>query len=136
VPEDESLPELFRMVNRRLRQLAREALEPWDVTPAQSRALGVMQRGGPLRLSDLAERLRIVPRSATEVVDALQAAGLVERRPDLHDRRAVLVALTEEGDRVGASVRAARDAEAERFFGTLEESDRVELVRILRTLAR
>ncbi|MCO1657018.1 MarR family winged helix-turn-helix transcriptional regulator [Pseudonocardia humida] len=132
--EDESLPELFRLVNRRLRQLARESLDPWDVTPGQSRALGVLLRGGPLRLSELAERLRIVPRSTTEVVDALQAAGLVERRPDPHDRRAVLVALTDHGSRVGEAVRAARAAEAERFFGALDEPDRVELARILRAL--
>ncbi|WP_214405544.1 MarR family winged helix-turn-helix transcriptional regulator [Pseudonocardia lacus] len=133
--EDESLPELFRLVNRRLRHLARQALEPWDVTVGQSRALGVLLRGGPLRLNELAERLRIVPRSATEVVDALQAAGLAERRPDPHDRRAVLVALTDEGRRVGETVRAAREAEAERFFGVLGAADRGELARILRVLA-
>jgi hypothetical protein len=67
VPEDESLPELFRQANRRLRHLAWESLQPWDVTPGHSRALGVLARGGPLRLSELAERLRIVPRSTTEV---------------------------------------------------------------------
>lgn len=135
MPADESLPELFRLVNRRLRHLARQSLEPWDVTVGQSRALGVLQRGGPLRLNELAERLRIVPRSTTEVVDALQAAGLAERRPDPHDRRAVLVALTEHGQRIGETVRAARDVEAERFFGALDEPDRAELARILRMLA-
>ena len=133
--EDESLPELFRVVNRRLRHLGLRSLDPWDVTPGQARALGVLLRGGPLRLSELAERLRIVPRSATEVVDALQAGGLVERRPDPHDRRAVLVALTERGEEVGTAVRSARAAEAEQFFGALDEPDRVELARILRVLA-
>ncbi len=132
--EDESLPELFRQVNRRLRELGRTSMEPWDVTPAQSRALGVLLRGGPLRLNELAERLRIVPRSTTEVVDALEAAGLVERRPDPHDRRAVQVGLTEQGARVGESVRAAREAEAERFFGMLSAGDREDLARILRVL--
>jgi DNA-binding MarR family transcriptional regulator len=134
VSEDESLPELFRQVNRRLRELGRTSMEPWDVTPAQSRALGVLLRGGPLRLNELAERLRIVPRSTTEVVDALEAAGLVERRPDPHDRRAVQVGLTEQGARVGESVRAAREAEAERFFGMLSAGDREDLARILRVL--
>jgi DNA-binding MarR family transcriptional regulator len=134
VSQDESLPELFRQVNRRLRELGRTSMEPWDVTPAQSRALGVLQRGGPLRLNELAERLRIVPRSATEVVDALEAAGLVERRPDPHDRRAVQVGLTEQGARVGESVRAAREAEVERFFGMLSAGDREDLARILRVL--
>lgn len=38
--------------------------------------------GDPIRLKDLAERLRIAPRSATEVVDQLEVKGLVRRDPD------------------------------------------------------
>jgi DNA-binding MarR family transcriptional regulator len=134
VPEDDSLPELFRLVSYRLRVLARQSLEPWDITPAQSRALGVLLRGGSMRLSDLAERLRIVPRSTTEVVDALEAAGLVERRPDPDDRRATLVTLTPRGTEVAEAARAARAAGAERFFATLSPADRADLARILATL--
>lgn len=119
---------------RRLRRSSREALEPWDINPSQARALGVLARHGMLRLSALAEHLRIAPRSATEVVDDLQARGLVERRPDPGDRRATLVALTGEGSRIGAAIRAARRAEAERLFADLDEADRDQLARILRTL--
>ncbi|MGC4857040.1 hypothetical protein ACLQ24_27630 [Micromonospora sp. DT4] len=50
------------------------------------------------------------------------------------DRRATLVALTAEGTRVSAAIRAARRAEADRFFGHLPGTDRAELARILRTL--
>ncbi|MDD0859754.1 MarR family transcriptional regulator [Arthrobacter alpinus] len=42
---------------------------------------------GDVRLKDLAERLRIAPRSATEVVDQLEAKGLVRREADPSDRR-------------------------------------------------
>jgi DNA-binding MarR family transcriptional regulator len=41
-----------------------------------------------MRLSELSEHLHIAPRSATEVVDALESRGLVRRRPDPDDRRA------------------------------------------------
>ena len=78
--------------------------------------------------------LRIAPRSATEVVDDLEKPGLVERRPDPGDRRATLVALTEEGKGVMAAIRKARAAEAERFFAVLSDDDRAELARILRAL--
>jgi DNA-binding MarR family transcriptional regulator len=135
VREDESLSELFRAVNRRLRSLAWRSLEPWEITPAQVRALGVLLHDGPMRLSDLAERLRIAPRSTTEVVDALEAAGFAERRPDPADRRATLVAPTARGADVGESARAARSAEADRFFGALSPADQADLARILRTLA-
>ncbi|MEU8300092.1 MarR family transcriptional regulator [Micromonospora sp. NPDC048909] len=132
--DDETLAEAFWGVARRLRHRTRESLEPWDVTPSQARALGVLARHGVLRPSSLAEHLRIAARSATEVVDDLQARGLVERRPDPNDRRATLVALTAEGGRTAAAIRAARQAEADRFFADLDPADREQLARILRTL--
>jgi DNA-binding MarR family transcriptional regulator len=133
--DDDGLAELFWGVARRLRHQTRESLSPWDVTPSQSRALGVLIRHGTLRLSELSEHLRIAPRSATEVVDDLQARGLVERRPDPADRRATLVALTGAGAVAGQAIAEARRAEAARFFGGLSPDDRADLGRILRTLA-
>jgi DNA-binding MarR family transcriptional regulator len=132
--DDQGLSDLFWGVARRLRHQGRETLEPWNVTPSQSRALNVLERHGALRPGELAEHLRIAPRSATEVVDDLQDRGLVERRPDPVDRRATLVALTAAGAEVGEAIRAARQAEADRFFGSLSEQDRAELTRILRML--
>ena len=132
--DDQGLSDLFWSVARRLRHQGRETLEPWKVTPSQSRALNVLERHGALRPGELAEHLRIAPRSATEVVDDLQERGLVERRPDPADRRATLVALTAAGAEVSAAIRTARQAEADRFFGSLSEQDRAELTRILRTL--
>lgn len=130
---DETLSEAFWAVARRLRQVTREALAPWELTPAQYRALGAL-RHGPMRLSALAEQLRIAPRSATEVADALQQRDLVERRPDLGDRRATLVRLTARGTEIAAAIRSSRDAEAAGFFARLDEHDRVELTRILHRL--
>jgi DNA-binding MarR family transcriptional regulator len=95
---EESLAESFRAVARELRRRTLVALEPWDVTPSQARALGMLHRHGAMRLRDLAEHLRIAPRSATEVVDDLAGRGLVDRHPDPDDRRAVLVRPTERGE--------------------------------------
>lgn len=132
--EDSTLSELFWAVARRLRHLSRETLEPLRVSPSQARALGVLTRHGPQRPGALAEHLHIAARSATEVVDDLQDRGLVERGPDPGDRRAVLVALTDEGRAVGERIKAARRAESEKLFGALSAGDRAELVRILGTL--
>jgi DNA-binding MarR family transcriptional regulator len=134
LPAQESLAEIFWGVSRQLRRVTRQALEPWDVTPGQSRALNVLMRHGTMRPSELSEHLRIAPRSTTEVVDGLQERGLVERRPDPGDRRATLIALTEPGAEVGKAIQAARDADAERFFSSLSEADRADLARILRLL--
>ena len=128
---DESLPEAFWGVARRLRDLSKQTLAPWDISPSHGRALGVLARHGVMRLSELSDHLRIAPRSTTEVVDALQERELVQRQPDPSDRRATLVTLTDEGKRVAQAIRRARGAEAEAFFGALTEGDRSELRRIL-----
>jgi DNA-binding MarR family transcriptional regulator len=133
--ESDGLTDLFWGVARRLRHLGKETLGPVHVTPAQARALRELERHGTMRSGELAEHLRIAPRSATEVVDDLQERGLVERGPDPVDRRATMVRLTERGVAAGDAIRAAREQEAERFFGKLSEHDRAELTRILRALS-
>ena len=142
---------------RGLRKRWMHQLAPFDLTPHQFRAvsaLGRMQEHGHgagehpgdgqgeggagavgIRLKELAERLHIAPRSATEVVDQLVAKGLVERRPHPTDRRAALISLTEAGLALRARVRADRRREADEFFAVLEPDDRAELARILGLLA-
>ena len=48
---------------------------------------------GPLPAAVLADRFGLTRSAVTALVDRLQAAGFVERSPDQHDRRAVLVGL-------------------------------------------
>jgi DNA-binding MarR family transcriptional regulator len=132
--QPDGLADRFRAVSRRLRAQTAQALAPWEVTPAQARALGVLSRHGPVRLGTLSEHLRIAPRSATEVADGWEMRGLVERRADPTDRRATLIALTPRGEEVTTAIRAARGAEAEEFFAGLDADDRAALARIIDAL--
>jgi DNA-binding MarR family transcriptional regulator len=131
---DDSLSDAFRSVARRLRQASAESLARWDLTPSQFRALRVLMRHEAMRPSELSEHLRIAPRSTTEVLDGLEAKGLVERRPDPHDRRATLVVPTGRGTDLAATIRSAQGNEAERVFERLSPTDRDHLARILRKL--
>ncbi len=128
---DETLSEAFWSVARQLRETSQKTLAPWDINPSQLRALRVLTRYGVLRLSELSDHLHIAPRSATEVVDALESRDLVQRRADPDDRRATLVEPTEHGADV---LQAIRGTEAERVFGRLSPADRAHLARILRKL--
>ena len=131
---DESLSEAFWAVARQLRETSQKTLAPWDINPSQFRALRVLNHHGAIRLSDLSGRLHIAPRSATEVVDALESRGLVERRTDPGDRRATLAQLTDDGASVLSAIRAARGTEAERIFNRLSAADTAHLARILARL--
>jgi DNA-binding MarR family transcriptional regulator len=129
--DDDALADRFWAVARRLRQSSRDVLAPLDINPSLTRALRVLDRRGPIRLGELSAELGIAARSATEVVDALEARGLVTRQPDPADRRATLVAVTAHGASVMESVRAARRTQSARLFGRLSARDRAELARIL-----
>ena len=61
-----------------------------------------------LPLGVLAERLSVVPRTITDVIDTLERDGLVRRVPDNEDRRSTQAELTEAGkERIGAIKRSA-----------------------------
>ena len=130
---------LMRAMKRIRRQTAAR-LEPYGITPGQGRALRVLAHavdcetpGRAIRLSELADRLHIAPRSATTVVDALEASGLVVRVPDPADRRAVGLHLTEPGRRTVQRIGQVRQEVAEEYFGTVSAADRGVLLRVLRS---
>lgn len=123
-------------VARRIRRSHMAALEPSGVNPSQSRALHVLAREpDSVRLRDLAERLRIVARSATDIVDSLEAADLVARQQDPSDRRAVLVQLTDSGRALLDRIDQARKQVASEVFDGLEPSERIELNRLLNKIS-
>ena len=130
-PPEPPLGELVMQVARGLRRRFAETLEPWGVTPHESRALRVIGEHEPTRLGVVAQHLRIAPRSVTDVVDSLEARGFVAREPDPSDRRATRVALTTRGRTVLAELDAARRADHESYFADLSERDRAALARIL-----
>ncbi|GAA0527249.1 hypothetical protein GCM10010172_04680 [Paractinoplanes ferrugineus] len=132
--QDESLPETFWAVARRLRHRTREALEAWDLSPSLARALSVLSRHPDVRLSTLAEHLRIAARTATEVADDLTELGLAVRQPDPGDRRATLLTLTPKGEQTASAIRAARQASGEEFFEKLSAADKADLARVLAQL--
>ncbi|MGY1686222.1 MarR family winged helix-turn-helix transcriptional regulator [Geodermatophilus sp. SYSU D00867] len=133
--EGAELGELVMRAARTQRRRWRDVLAPWALSPHQARALRVVVLQEGVRLSDLAEALHIAPRSATEVADALQERGLVERTPDPTDRRAVLLRATADGRRVQGEVDAARRADTRELFARLSAAERAELARLLRAVA-
>jgi DNA-binding MarR family transcriptional regulator len=126
--------QLYRLT-RRLRGAQAQRLAPLGLTPAQERALRLITRSEePPRMTELADRLGIVPRSLTTVIDALEEAGLVRREIDPRNRRAILLLLTDQGAAVRDELREARRRAAEDLFASLSETDRETLAGLLARL--
>lgn len=98
--------------NRRLR--SRESRNPGTIGFVHYRLLGALRREGRLTTSALAAASELSPATVTEMLDALVAAGLVERQRDGDDRRVVRIALTPRG-------RSRYDAKQARFVAALSE---------------
>ncbi len=126
--------QLLRLT-RRMHRAHKRYLEPLGITPAMSRLLGVAARGEePARMVDLANRLGVVPRAVTTVVDALESCGLVRRVADPTNRRVVRVALTDEGSATLRQLREARRSAAEELLAPLEPAQREQLSALLTAL--
>jgi len=85
----------------------------------------LVKAGEPLPLTRLAERLSCVKSNITQLIDRLEADGLVERVDDPKDRRSVLAAMTREGRRryeIGGQALTAAEKEILKAFkeGELE----------------
>ena len=120
------------------RKLARASGGPDEgppMTSTQRLALFETAVGGPLRLSELAERMGITAPTASRAVDGLVELGLLERLPDPADRRAVSIDVTAPG-RARVEERIALAAAAlEPAVAALSAQDRARLAALLARLA-
>jgi DNA-binding MarR family transcriptional regulator len=94
-------------------------------------ALCRLHEAGPLRLSELAARMGVDASTASRQVQQLERAGLVGRVADPADRRASLLQLTVEGDRVLARMRQARRESLAQVLGGWSRADRWTLAAML-----
>lgn len=65
--------------------------------PARLSALSVLVFAGGMRLTDLARIEQVRPPTMSKIVAGLEADGLVRRRPDARDRRAIRLEPTARG---------------------------------------
>lgn len=100
-------------------------------TPKYSVLSELVKAGKPLALSDLASKMRCVRSNITQLVDRLEADGLVRRVDDPQDRRSILAELTASGrERQAAGAALVAQLQAE-FAEKLSRADRSTLGRIL-----
>ncbi|MFI9593915.1 MarR family winged helix-turn-helix transcriptional regulator [Nonomuraea sp. NPDC052265] len=91
---------------------------------------------GPMRLTDLTATEQLRQPALTALVAKLERDGLVTRRPDPRDGRAVLLTLTEEGMGIVRSRRADRVARVARLVEHLSDEERAALARYAGLLGR
>jgi len=121
----------------RLERCADRALAVHGLTLWQLDVLGAIARSGPpyaLHPKQLSRSVYLSSGAMTNRIDRLEQAGLVERKADPEDRRAVLVALTPKGLALTQQAIAARFEEADANIAVLSSKERKVLANLLRKL--
>lgn len=122
---------LVRRIRRLIAERAR-MVHP-DLSPVGYSMLMALNDSGPRRASDLVDLFSIDKGAVSRQVGSLLELGMIERSPDPEDRRAAILAITDEGSRRLATVAALRRREVgELLSGWTDE----ELRRFVDMMAR
>jgi len=99
--------------------------------------IATLRRAGkPYQLSQrvLMDALQLTGGTISVRIDRLERDGIVERLPDPHDQRGVLVRLTEEGERLFDQIAPLHLANEDRLLSALNMQQREQLAALLRIL--
>ena len=98
----------LRALSTEIDRLDQVAADRYGLNRTDMRALDIVGRAGPLAPTDLARQLGFTTGGVTTVLDRLERAGYIRRRPDTSDRRRLVVEAT-----------AATTARDQEVFGDL-----------------
>ncbi|MEU6675199.1 MarR family transcriptional regulator [Streptomyces sp. NPDC046925] len=118
-------------VARLHRTAAGKVLKEVGLYPGQEFVMMYLWDAGAARQSDIIKAVGLDPSTVTKMLQRLEQAGHVQRRPDPDDRRGVLVEATEASCGLLADVERAWGALEEQTLAGFDDRDRAELVRLL-----
>jgi MarR family transcriptional regulator, organic hydroperoxide resistance regulator len=120
----EQFAESFKAVTAAQRRLrGRETHRPGELSYAQYGLLFSLAAGGALAAGELALAADVSPATATQMLDGLERAGLVERVRSGQDKRIVFTSLTERGRKLVESRRALFEPRWRRALAEFSDQD-------------
>jgi MarR family transcriptional regulator for hemolysin len=120
---------------RQWRRAVDRELQPFDLSEATWLPLLHLARAdAPMRQKDLAASLAVDNSTVVRLLDALEAAGLVERRDDAADRRAKAIVVTRSGAATVAKVETVSRRLRQQLLAGLPEADLSVSARVLATI--
>lgn len=126
------LRDTSRLIRRRFVQYARERGLP--LTRSEAQVLEQVDREQGMSQAQLAEQLDLEAISLVRLIDSLQEAGLIERRPHPHDRRIRTLWLTEAAQPILAQVMAVRAEVRAQAMAGVSDTDQEKLLDLLMTV--
>jgi MarR family 2-MHQ and catechol resistance regulon transcriptional repressor len=107
-----------------------------DLTAGEFAVLEVLLHKGPLTLGEVQRKILVSSGGITYLVDRLEKAGLVERRPCPTDRRAYYAALTPAGEERIRQIFPEHARCIEAVLSGLDREEKEQAIALLRKLGR
>jgi DNA-binding MarR family transcriptional regulator len=129
VPVEDRLLDQFDRVRRLA--LEQNPLGEGEVSPPQLSVLDTVSRAPGCSLQHIASALGVTAPSASAMVRRLEGAGLLDRRSDPDDGRAIQVRLTPRGEQLCDRAQEFRRRKMRRLLAGLGREDQEELLDLL-----
>jgi len=124
----------LRKAHQRASEIFNEVMSAFEVTPTQFAALAKLDDVGPIAQNQLGRLIAMDPATIFGVVGRLIKRGLVEQRVDGRDARVVLVALTPEGRKAVARMKAVAAEVSRRTLAPLSRKEAAMLLKLIAKL--
>lgn len=128
---EDNIGSMLAQVARLMRRSFDERARKIGVTRPQWQVLSMLRRHEGINQNGLADILEVEPITLGRMIDRLQDADLVERRPDPADRRAWRLYMTDKGNHLNDQLRPYADETIAQALDGLTEPQRQNLMTAL-----
>ena len=120
--------------HRALRLLAEQSIANAGLCLTDFAALETLLHKGSLSISEIQDKVQLASGSMTAAIDRLEKHGLVVRKSTASDRRARIVQLTQEGERIAAACFEKHASDLEDLMSVLSANEKQQLYASLKKL--
>lgn len=128
IDSDRNLGALISELSRLFARNFNARVRHHGLTQPQWQALAILWRREGMRQAELAELLNVQPISLARLIDRMESAGWVERRPDPTDRRAIQLYLTPKAEPILQEMTNAAAASRDAAFSDFDDIQREQLL--------
>ncbi|MCX7983099.1 MAG: MarR family transcriptional regulator [Syntrophales bacterium] len=111
-----------------------QKVAPLGITPIQSLILRFLTEEDGVTATSLAKRSELDMATLTGILDRLEGAEIIERKPNPEDRRSLLIHLTPRGKTMAARVGEIIEEANREFTNQLNEEEREKILHLLTRL--
>lgn len=126
---------LIRRVHQIGVSIFAEEFDDWDVTPLQFSILWVLTSHSGVDQASLAQYVALDRTTCSNIVARLEERGYIRREVNPENKRAKLVYLTDEGQKLFANVEGLMENVSKKFLQPLSADERKVFLKLLQKVA-